>query len=246
MATGTRFPLESPWNNGRALACALMICLACAPPRLCTYDVLVDAIRMPASCAVGHSNVLVLDMYVLFGTKMFGLLLVSMVFCIVNAKHVELLRQYGFDLRVERSCLSSLTGICNPPSPPCSLYAPPPSPLFPPPPLVPYMQPPPPPCSPFPPLFPICNPPPPPCSLPPCSLYATPPSPLFPPPPLVPYMQPRPSPHVPPSPPCSLYATPPTSPHVPPSPPCSLYGTPPSPHVPPLVQVSAQVSEILW
>ena len=45
---------------------------------------------------MGHSNVLVLDMHVLFGTKMFSLLLGSMVFCIVNAKHVE---------------LSSLTGI---------------------------------------------------------------------------------------------------------------------------------------
>ena len=83
----------------------------CDSPRLCTYDFLVDAIRMPASCAMGHSNVLVLDMHVLFGTKMFALLLGSMVFCIVNAKHVELLRQDGFDLRVEKSCLSSLTGI---------------------------------------------------------------------------------------------------------------------------------------
>ena len=49
---------------------------------------------------MGHSNVLGLDMHVLFGTKMFALLLGSMVFCIVNAKHVELLRQDGFDLRV--------------------------------------------------------------------------------------------------------------------------------------------------
>ena len=64
-----------------------------------------------SSCAMGHSKLLVLDMHVLFGTKMFALLLGSMVFCIVNAKHVELLRQYGFDLRVEKSCLSSLTGI---------------------------------------------------------------------------------------------------------------------------------------
>ena len=83
----------------------------CDSPRLCTYDFVVDAIRMQASCAMGHSNVLVLDMHVLFGTKMFALLLGSMVFCIVNAKHVELLRQDGFDLRVEKSCLSSLTGI---------------------------------------------------------------------------------------------------------------------------------------
>ena len=60
---------------------------------------------------MGHSNVLVLDMHVLFGRKMFALLLGSMVFCSVNAKHVELLRQDGFDLRVEKSCLSSLTGI---------------------------------------------------------------------------------------------------------------------------------------
>ena len=67
-------------------------------------------IRHP-SCAMGHSKLLVLDMHVLFGTKMFALLLGSMVFCIVNANHVELLRQYGFDLRVEKSCLSSLTGI---------------------------------------------------------------------------------------------------------------------------------------
>ena len=58
----------------------------CDSPRLCTYDFLVDAIRMPASCAMGHSNVLVLDMHVLFGTKMFALLLGPMVFCIVNAK----------------------------------------------------------------------------------------------------------------------------------------------------------------
>ena len=83
----------------------------CDSPRLCTYDFVVDAIRMQASCAMGHSNVLVFDMHVLFGTKMIVLLLGSMVFCIVSAKHVELLRQYGFDLRVEKSCLSSLTGL---------------------------------------------------------------------------------------------------------------------------------------
>ena len=83
----------------------------CDFPRLCTYDFVVNAIRMHASCAMGHSNVLVCDIHVLFGTKMIALLLGSMVFCIVNAKHAELLSQYGFDLRVEKSCLSSLTGL---------------------------------------------------------------------------------------------------------------------------------------
>ena len=99
------------WASTRLCTYDLPRLCTCDSPRLCTYDFLVDAIRMPASCAMGHSNVLVLDMHVLFGTKMFALLLGPMVFCTVNAKHVELLRQDGFDLRVEKSCLSSLTGI---------------------------------------------------------------------------------------------------------------------------------------
>ena len=49
--------------------------------------------------------------HVLFGTKMIALLLGSMVFCIENAKQVELLRQYGYDLRVEKSWPVSLAGL---------------------------------------------------------------------------------------------------------------------------------------
>ena len=100
---------------GRALACALMICLACALAILLACALMIF-LSMPFGCQPPVpwgtvTNVLGLDMHVLFGTKMFALLLGSMVFCIVNAKHVELLRQDGFDLRVEKSCLSSLTGI---------------------------------------------------------------------------------------------------------------------------------------
>ena len=43
----------------------------------------------------GVGAVTVLDEHVLFGTKMIALLLGSMVFCIVNAKHVDLLRLSG-------------------------------------------------------------------------------------------------------------------------------------------------------
>ena len=43
----------------------------CDSPRLCTYDFVVDAIRIQASCAMGHSNVLVVDMT--RGTCMFKL-----------------------------------------------------------------------------------------------------------------------------------------------------------------------------
>ena len=99
---------------GRALACALMICLACALAILLACALMIFLL-MPFGCQppvpwgtvtcqfqTCTSCLVQKCLHYCWGQWCFALLM---------QKHVELLRQDGFDLRVEKSCLSSLTGI---------------------------------------------------------------------------------------------------------------------------------------